>query len=127
MELQCPLIAPKAEAAHTITGIKDPAVVQYNGKYHVFASTAGSSLLVEAIGSHGRRYFRSWTSGSLAGSWTHLAASESNPFARANNVSFPSPARRLQYLYQGLNPDAGGAHDVLPRRLGLLTQTNPTC
>ncbi|MEV0977299.1 non-reducing end alpha-L-arabinofuranosidase family hydrolase [Streptomyces sp. NPDC049915] len=107
-------------------------------------------LLVEAIGSDGRRYFRSWTSGSLAGSWTPLAASESNPFARANNVSSPSgawtrdishgemiragydqtltiPACRLQYLYQGLNPNAGGDYNLLPWRLGLLTQTNSTC
>ena len=107
-------------------------------------------LLVEAIGSDGRRYFRSWTSGSLAGSWTPLAASEGNPFARASNVTFPSgawskdvshgemirsgydqtltiPACRLQYLYQGLNPNAGGDYNSLPWRLGLLTQTNSTC
>ncbi|MEH0542537.1 non-reducing end alpha-L-arabinofuranosidase family hydrolase [Streptomyces sp. B21-105] len=107
-------------------------------------------LLVEAIGSDGRRWFRSWTSTSLAGSWTQLAASESSPFARANNVSFPSgawtrdishgemiragndqtltiPACRLQYLYQGLNPNAGGEYNLLPWRLGLLTQTNSTC
>ncbi|MEV5902432.1 non-reducing end alpha-L-arabinofuranosidase family hydrolase [Streptomyces sp. NPDC052127] len=107
-------------------------------------------LLVEAIGSDGRRYFRSWTAPGLAGSWTQLAASESNPFARANNVSFPAgawtrdvshgemiragydqtltiPACRLQYLYQGLNPGAGGDYNLLPWRLGLLTQTNSTC
>ncbi|MFI2435307.1 non-reducing end alpha-L-arabinofuranosidase family hydrolase [Streptomyces sp. NPDC018693] len=107
-------------------------------------------LLVEAIGSDGRRYFRSWTATSLAGSWTPLAASESNPFARATNVSFPSgtwtrdishgemiraghdqtltiPACRLQYLYQGMNPNAGGDYNLLPWRLGLLTQTNSTC
>lgn len=107
-------------------------------------------LLVEAIGSDGRRYFRSWTAPGLAGSWTQLAASESNPFARANNISFPAgawtrdvshgemiragydqtltiPACRLQYLYQGLNPGAGGDYNLLPWRLALLTQTNSTC
>ncbi|MGW7201943.1 non-reducing end alpha-L-arabinofuranosidase family hydrolase [Streptomyces sp. NPDC054837] len=107
-------------------------------------------LLVEAIGSDGRRYFRSWTTSSLAGSWTPLAASESNPFAKASNVSFPSgswtrdishgemiragydqtltiPSCRLQYLYQGMNPNAGGDYNNLPWRLGLLTQTNSTC
>ncbi|MFI9247508.1 non-reducing end alpha-L-arabinofuranosidase family hydrolase [Streptomyces sp. NPDC053086] len=107
-------------------------------------------LLVEAIGSDGRRYFRSWTSGSLAGSWTPLAASESNPFARAGNVTFPTgawtrdishgemiragydqtltiPACRLQYLYQGMDPGAGGDYNLLPWRLGLLTQTDSTC
>ncbi|GAA3889118.1 hypothetical protein GCM10023084_47130 [Streptomyces lacrimifluminis] len=107
-------------------------------------------MLVEAIGSDGRRWFRSWTATSLAGSWTPLAASESNPFARANNTTFPAgtwtrdishgemiragydqtltiPACRLQYLYQGMNPSAGGDYNTLPWRLGLLTQTNSAC
>ncbi|MET8983528.1 non-reducing end alpha-L-arabinofuranosidase family hydrolase [Streptomyces sp. NPDC004539] len=107
-------------------------------------------LLVEAIGSDGKRYFRSWTSPSIAGSWTQLAASESNPFARANNVTFPAgawtrdishgemiragndqtltiPACRLQYLYQGLDPSATGDYNTLPWRLALLTQANSPC
>jgi Glycosyl hydrolase family 62/Cellulose binding domain len=107
-------------------------------------------LLVEAIGSDGRRWFRSWTSGSIAGSWTPLAATESNPFARANNVTFPAGAWtrdishgemirvgtdqtltispcNMRYVYQGLDPGAGGDYNSLPWRLGLLTQTNSTC
>ncbi|MFF0162449.1 non-reducing end alpha-L-arabinofuranosidase family hydrolase [Streptomyces sp. NPDC005263] len=140
-------------------GFTNTAIVaQDSNKYALFEASnvykvQGSNqylLLVEAIGSDGRRYFRSWTSGSLGGSWTPLAASESNPFARANNVTFPSgawsrdishgemiragydqtltiPACRLQYLYQGMNPNAGGDYNLLPWRLGLLTQTNSTC
>ena len=107
-------------------------------------------LLVEAIGSDGRRYFRSWTSTSAGGNWTALAATEANPFARANNVTFAGTAWtrdishgeavragsdqtltlnpcHLQYLYQGLDPSAGGDYNSLPWRLGLLTQTNSTC
>ncbi|MYS88650.1 MULTISPECIES: non-reducing end alpha-L-arabinofuranosidase family hydrolase [Streptomyces] len=139
-------------------GFTNTVIAARDSKYALFEASnvykvQGSNqylLLVEAIGSDGRRYFRSWTSGSLAGSWTPLAASESNPFARANNVSFPSgawtrdishgemiragydqtltiPACRLQYLYQGMNPNAGGDYNLLPWRLGLLTQTNSTC
>ncbi|MFM9558227.1 MULTISPECIES: non-reducing end alpha-L-arabinofuranosidase family hydrolase [Streptomyces] len=139
-------------------GFTDTVIAAQDSKYALFEASnvykvQGSDqylLLVEAIGSDGRRYFRSWTAGSLAGSWTQLAASENNPFARANNVAFPSgawtrdvshgemiragydqtltiPACRLQYLYQGLNPGASGDYNLLPWRLGLLTQTNSTC
>ncbi|MFF3850561.1 non-reducing end alpha-L-arabinofuranosidase family hydrolase [Streptomyces sp. NPDC002328] len=139
-------------------GFTNTVIAAQDSKYALFEASnvykvQGSNqylLLVEAIGSDGRRYFRSWTSGSLAGSWTPLAASESNPFARAGNVSFPSgawtrdishgemiraghdqtltiPSCRLQYLYQGMNPNAGGDYNLLPWRLGLLTQTNSTC
>nr|WP_260337571.1 non-reducing end alpha-L-arabinofuranosidase family hydrolase [Phytomonospora endophytica] len=107
-------------------------------------------LLVEAIGSDGRRWFRSWTSSAINGAWTPLAASEANPFARANNTTFAGTAWtrdishgeliragtdqtltvspcQMRYLYQGLDPNAGGDYNSLPWRLGLLTQTNSTC
>jgi hypothetical protein len=107
-------------------------------------------LLVEAIASDGARYFRSWTSSSLSGTWTGLAATEANPFARSNNVKFSSTAwtksishgemvRKqvdqtmtinpcgLRYLYQGLDPSASGEYNALPWKLGLLTQTNSAC
>ncbi|CCA70772.1 probable alpha-L-arabinofuranosidase precursor [Serendipita indica DSM 11827] len=103
-------------------------------------------LIVECIGSNGR-YFRSWKSSSLTGSWTTLAATESTPFAGKNNVDFPGgrwtndishgEAIRdqvdqtmslngcgMRYLYQGLAPGSSGDYNSLPWRLGLLTQTN---
>ncbi|KAF8154964.1 glycosyl hydrolase family 62 protein [Crassisporium funariophilum] len=107
-------------------------------------------LLVEAIGSDGRRYFRSWTSANIAGPWTALADSETNPFARASNVVFSGTAWskdishgemirsgydqtlavspcNIRYLYQGLDPNASGSYNSLPWRLGLITQTNTAC
>ncbi|GAA0255008.1 hypothetical protein GCM10010492_64740 [Saccharothrix mutabilis subsp. mutabilis] len=107
-------------------------------------------LVHEAIGTDGRRYFRSWTAPQVTGPWAALADTEANPFARANNVTFPSgqwtrdishgevvrtnvdqtmeiSPCQLSYLYQGLDPNAGGEYNRLPWRLGLLTQTNSTC
>ena len=107
-------------------------------------------LIVEAIGSDGNRYFRSWTSDSIAGTWTGLANTEANPFARSNNVAFDGTAWtksishgevvrtntdqtltispcNLRYMYQGVNPSSNTSYNALPWRLGILTQTNSAC
>jgi len=106
-------------------------------------------ILIEAFGPEGR-YFRSWTASNIAGPYNQLAANQSNPFAAASN-KFPSSnawtksishgemirsgvnqkleisSCRMQYLYQGVDPNAVGDYDCLPWRLGLLTQTNSNC
>jgi len=138
-------------------GMGEPVIaLSDSNKNNVFEASnvykVGSKylLIVEAIGSSGRRYFRSWTSSSLSGSWTTLAATESNPFAGASNVAFSGTpwtvdishgemvrdqvdqtmtvsACNMRYLYQGRDPNSNASYNSLPWRLGLLTQTNSPC
>ena len=109
-------------------------------------------LVVEAIASSGRRLFHSWTSSSLTGAWSPLAATDTSPFLGAPNVTFASGASawtqdfssgeavrsgydqndtlspcHLQYLYQGKDPSANQSYNLLPWRIGLATQVNSTC
>jgi endo-1,4-beta-xylanase len=132
----------------TVIALQDPnrfSLFEASNVYRI-KGTNSYLLLVEAIGTDGRRYFRSWTSSRLDGAWTPLADTENNPFARASNVTFKETPwtqdishgemirdgydqtltidpHHLQYLYQGMDPAASGEYSQLPWRLGLLTQS----
>ncbi|KAK0866263.1 hypothetical protein LTR87_015073 [Friedmanniomyces endolithicus] len=139
------------------SGMGDPVVAVEDSQFALFEASnvysAGDGtylLIVEAIGNDGNRYFRSWTSDSIDGTWTGLAETEANPFAKSTKVVFDGDAWtksishgemvrteidqtltispcKLQYLYQGLDSTASGYYNTLPWKLALLTQTNSAC
>lgn len=140
-------------------GMSEPVIALQDSKYALFEAanvykvegTNQYLLIVEAIGNDGQRYFRSCTSNSISGTWSQLAASESNPFARSSNVQFSGTpwtksishgevvrtnvdqtltisGCKLRYLYQGVDPNVNAPdYNSQPWKLGLLTQTNSAC
>lgn len=108
-------------------------------------------LIVEAINSSGHRYFTSYTSPTLNGTWTSLANTQSNPFIAASNVSFGSGSAwtedfssgemirtnydqqvtispcHMRFVYQGDAPGSYSSYNAIPWRLGIVTQTDSSC
>ncbi|WP_274383869.1 non-reducing end alpha-L-arabinofuranosidase family hydrolase, partial [Saccharothrix deserti] len=150
------LYRSETTVANFPNGMTNTVIALQDTKFKLFEApnvyrVNNSYLLVnEAIGSDGKRYFRSWTSPTITGSWTALADTEANPFARSNNVAFDGTAWtrdishgemirngidqtmtispcNLRYVYQGKDSNANDSYNFLPWRLGLLTQTNSTC
>lgn len=139
---------------NTVIALQDPNRFNLFEASNVYKVRGSQQYLldVEAIGSDGRRYFRSWTSPALDGQWAPLADTEANPFIKSSNVTFAPGVTpwtqdfshgemiragfdqnlvidpcHLQFLYQGEDPSASGNYSQLPWRLGLLTQTNSSC
>ncbi len=108
--------------------------------------------IIECIGKNGNRYFKSFIADRLDGEWKPLAATEENPFAGLNNMTYEAGVRpwtrdishaelvrdgydetltldpaNLQLLYQGLEPKTptDTEYSQLPYMLGLLRQELP--
>ncbi|MGP3972381.1 non-reducing end alpha-L-arabinofuranosidase family hydrolase, partial [Streptomyces sp. 6N223] len=117
------------------------------GAVYRVGDTSTYLLIWEAIGSDGRRWYRSFTAEGLGGEWTPLADTGDNPFARSTNVTFDDHTAwtqdishgellrtnnnqnptidpcNLQLLYQGMDPNSSGEYHDLPWQLGLATST----
>lgn len=143
------LYRSQTAAADFPNGMSDPVVaLQDPNRFGMLGSTsvysvAGTGqylLLMNAIGSDGHAYYRSWTAPGLDGAWTPLAADEAGPFAGLRNVSFPADPRWTSDLWHGqlVRRTNDQTLSISPchlrmlyqggsQQLGLLTQTGAGC
>ncbi|MFE7812054.1 non-reducing end alpha-L-arabinofuranosidase family hydrolase [Streptomyces sp. NPDC057433] len=159
-DAQCTIVlAPSSSAAAGVGPTRWPAhggphqqsdFAPSGDGYHRIRARHSGLVLQEAIGSFGRRCFRSFASTGLTGSWSPPAATEDEPFAGRADVTFPGGTRtqhisrgellragndqtptvdpcRPRYVRQGMAPGAGGNCIRPPRRTGLLVRTDSTC
>jgi hypothetical protein len=103
-----PLISPIADATHPIVAMKDPTIVQANGKWHVYATTSDQN------GSWGMAYvsFRSWEEAASAKPY-YL---DQNPNLRgyhcAPQVFYFRPQKKWYLIYQSQHPTFSTNDDV---------------
>src|SRR5262252_7784804 len=57
-----PLIAPVSDATHDLAAVKDPTVVSFNGRWHVYASSVSSGGAYNIVYTS----FTDWTQASSA-------------------------------------------------------------
>ncbi len=94
-----PLILPPEKSEQTIYGVKDPSIVQQDGKYHVFLTTAGSEGWGLAYTS-----FSTWEQAAAA-PITGLDKSPMGPgYRAAPQVFFFAPQKLWYLIYQGGDP-----------------------
>lgn len=129
----------------TVKSLGTDIIFEGSSHYKVKGTVNTYLHLVEGMGSTGR-YYSAWTSEGIEGAWQDYMVGQNKPFARTNNVTFapgttdwsddvshgelirdnPDQTQELdmcnlKLLYQGKSPSSGGAYELLPYRLGLLT------
>jgi hypothetical protein len=102
-----PLILPPADDSQTLFGVKDPSIVFYEGKYHVFMTLAGSKGWSLAYTS-----FADWKDAPTA-PITALDKSPMGPgYRAAPQVYYFAPQKLWYLIYQGGDPLYSTSSDI---------------
>jgi endo-1,4-beta-xylanase len=102
-----PVISPSSDATHALTAVKDPSVVQFNGRWHVFAS------MVSTAGAYNMVYtsFSDWSEAPTA----PLAYMDQTPgfntYVAAPELFFFRPHNKWYLIFQSGPPMYSTADD----------------
>jgi endo-1,4-beta-xylanase len=103
-----PILGPVSNSTHDLVAIKDPSVVYFNGKWHVFVST------VDTTGAYSIAYisFTDWSQAD-AGTFTNLDQySAFSGYHAAPQVFFFAPQNKWYLIYQSGPPQYSTNTDV---------------
>jgi endo-1,4-beta-xylanase len=102
-----PLIAPVSDATHDLVAVKDPTVVSFNGRWHVYASSVSSA------GAYNMVYtsFSDWSQASSAPLYYMDQTSGFNTYVAAPQLFYFRPQSRWYLVYQAGPPKYSTAND----------------
>ena len=95
-----PVIVPRSDASHDLVSVKDPTVVRFNDRWHVYASS------VTNAGAYGMVYtsFTDWTSMASA-TWYYMDQTPGfNTYVAAPQVFYFRPQNRWYLVFQSGPP-----------------------
>ncbi len=102
-----PLIVPKSDAAHALVAVKDPTVVRYHDRWHVYASSVARG------GVYGMVYtsFRDWSEASRAPLYYMDATRGFKTYVAAPQLFYFTPQKKWYLVFQSGPPMFSTADD----------------
>ena len=103
-----PLISPISDATHNLLAVKDPSVVRFNDRWHVYASS------VSTTGAYSTVYlsFSDWTDAPTAPMYYMNQTSGFGGYTAAPQVFFFRPQNKWYLVYQSGPPMYSTANDL---------------
>ncbi|MBN2069696.1 MAG: hypothetical protein JW739_08680 [Opitutales bacterium] len=103
-----PVVLPKPDDAHNIVSVKDPSVVHYNGKWHVYATTADT----EGHWSMQYTSFTDWKEASKAEPYYLDQTPGLDGYHCAPHVFYFTPQKKWYMVYQSQQPQFSTTDDL---------------
>ena len=102
-----PLILPQSDAAHDLVAVKDPTVVRYNDRWHVYASSVGRG------GIYGMVYlsFADWSDAPKAPLYYMDKTRGFNTYVAAPQLFYFTPQKKWYLIFQSGPPMYSTADD----------------